>query len=235
LSKQDSLGDGWLKALHPDDLQPTIEAWTKSVRTGTPCDVEYRVRGPEGEWRWIRARATARRAKSGEIILWYGTAEDIQPHKLAIEKLRQSQALLQAVFHAVPVGIVIAQAPDGLILMSNPRADDILRRPVIPQINIEEYRRPGAFTADGRRLESHEFPLARAILHGETTEAEEILYQHVDGSRAWISVSAAPVQGADGEIACGVLAILDIDEIRRETQRLTDLVTQLKKLLDSRT
>ncbi|HTD95891.1 MAG TPA: PAS domain S-box protein, partial [Edaphobacter sp.] len=229
---QAALGRGWLKVLHPDDLQSTITAWEEAVHTGNLVDIQYRVCRHDGIWRWMRARAAPRRAANGKIIRWYGTVEDIEDHKQVTESLRQSQALLQAVFNAVPFGIVIAEAPSGRILMSNPRADSIFRRPVTPDINIQEYRDSGAFHPDGRRLEPHEFPLARAILHGETTGPVEILYQHLDNSRAWVSVTAAPVYEENHKISGGVLAIQDIDEAKRELQRLYDLVASLQSKLN---
>src|SRR6185312_12431907 len=174
-----------------------------------------------------------RRDKNGRIIRWYGTVEDIDDRKTAIEALRHSEALLRAVFNAVPVGIVIADAPDGRIVKSNPRAEQILRRPVLPFRNIDEYRASGALNADGRVLESHEYPLSRAILHGETTETVEVLYEHRDGSRAWVGLSAAPIRGQDGEITGGVVALQDIDEAKREKQKIVEMASELKRELEA--
>jgi PAS domain S-box-containing protein len=233
LTKQESLGEGWLKVLHPDDVELTIAAWHQSLRTGYPVDVEYRIRRFDGVWRWMRARAAPRRDERGEIIRWYGTLEDIDDHKTAAEALRHSEALLQAVFNAVPVGLIIADAPDGRVVMSNPRADGILRRPVIPFLNIQEYRSSGAIDAEGRKLDSHEYPLARAIMHGETTESAEVLYQHPDGSRSWVAISAAPIRTQNDKVVGGVVAIQDIDEAKREKQKMLDLASELKKELET--
>ncbi|MEO6983075.1 MAG: EAL domain-containing protein [Edaphobacter sp.] len=233
LTKQESLGEGWLQVLHPDDIQPTLAAWHEAIRTGCPTDTEYRIRRIDGVWRWMRARAAPRRDDAGKIIRWYGTLEDIDDHKNDTEALQHSEALLQAVFNAVPVGIVIADAPGGRIVMSNPRADQILHRPVLPLRSIDEYRSSGALTAEGHALESHEYPLSRAILHGETTEQMEVLYEHCDGSHSWIGLSAAPIRGQDGKVTGGVVAIQDIDDAKRERQKMLDLASELKKELEA--
>jgi PAS domain S-box-containing protein len=232
LTREQSLGYGWQQALHPDDLQTTLAVWNKCLRTGEPTDVEYRIRRIDGSYRWMRAQAAPRRDGNGEIIRWYGTVEDIEDHKKAIEALQCSEARLHAVFDAVPVGIIIAEAPSGRIIMSNPRAATIFRRPVIAHRNIDEYRKTAAFHPDGHRLASNEYPLARAILHGETTEAQELIFQHRDGTSSWISLSAAPIRGQDGQVIGGVLAIQDIDEVKREKQNLHQLVTDLKRELE---
>jgi len=233
ITKQESLGEGWLQVLHPDDVQPTLAAWRESVRTGCPIDVEYRIRRIDGLWRWMRARAAPRRDLHGNIIRWYGTLEDIDDHKNDTEALRHSESLLQAVFNAVPVGIVIADAPDGRIVMSNPRADTILRRPILPCRNIDDYRASGALNTEGRRLEAHEYPLARAIMHGETTEQVEVLYDLPDGSRAWVGLSAAPIRDQNEKVVGGVVAIQDIDAVKREKQKMLDLASELKKELEA--
>jgi PAS domain S-box-containing protein len=231
ISKEDSLGTGWIKALHPDDLEPTLTAWNASLLTGQPLDVEYRVRRPDGVFHWVRVRAAARRGDNGEVIRWYGTLEDIDDHKKALEALQASEARLQAIFDAVPVGIIIAEAPSGRILMGNPQAEKILHRPVIPHRQVDDYRQSATFHPDGRQLTPHEYPLDRAIRNGETTDAEEFLYESVDGSYTWLSATAAPVRGKDGEVIGGVLIFQDIDDAKRERQDLLDLVSKLKSEL----
>ena len=44
---------GWLNFLHPDDVQPTINAWSHAVETGEPHDVQYRLRRFDGTYRWF--------------------------------------------------------------------------------------------------------------------------------------------------------------------------------------
>ncbi len=65
----------WLEALHEDDLAPTMKTIQESLRTGTPMEVEYRVRDIEGEWKWMRVRGTPKVGAEGEILRWYGTVE----------------------------------------------------------------------------------------------------------------------------------------------------------------
>lgn len=85
---EEALGRGWIKALHPDDLPSAQQCWRRSVSSGDPLDMEYRLRLAAGSYRWFRARAAARRSEDGTIIRWYGTLEDIHDRKLAEERLR---------------------------------------------------------------------------------------------------------------------------------------------------
>lgn len=119
--------------------------------------------------------------------------------------------------------------------MSNPRADIILGRPVLPFQNLNDYKASGAINAEGRKLEPHEYPLARAILNGETTETVEVLYEQRDGSRTWVGLSAAPILGPDNKVVGGVVAIQDIDETKREKQKMVAMATELKRELEAHT
>jgi PAS domain S-box-containing protein len=81
ISKEESLGDGWRKGLHPEDGGRALQVWQEVVRTGQPYDIEFRCRRGDGSWRWIRARAMARRGASAEIIHWHGTLEVIDDRR----------------------------------------------------------------------------------------------------------------------------------------------------------
>ena len=89
ISQLEALGEGWLQALHMDDVALTKEAWREALATGRPLDVYYRVRLKTGDCRWMRARATARLDQAGRIFRWYGTVEDVHEQYLASEKLKR--------------------------------------------------------------------------------------------------------------------------------------------------
>ncbi|AWI62440.1 PAS domain-containing protein [Sinorhizobium fredii] len=74
---QEALGTGWEQATHPDDLDPVQQAWAKSLETGAPLDIEFRLAAAAGGYSWYRGRAAARRAEDGTILRWYGTVENV--------------------------------------------------------------------------------------------------------------------------------------------------------------
>jgi PAS domain S-box-containing protein len=92
LTLEQTLDDGWLKALHPEDVPGTASRWAKALETGSPVDVEYRIGRGDGVWHWVRARGAPRRGESGEVVRWYGTLEDIGDRKRVEEALRECQA-----------------------------------------------------------------------------------------------------------------------------------------------
>jgi PAS domain S-box-containing protein len=53
---------GWSTsdAVHPDDLPGVVSAWRHSVETASPYDVDHRLRGADGVYRWFHARGLLR-------------------------------------------------------------------------------------------------------------------------------------------------------------------------------
>jgi diguanylate cyclase (GGDEF)-like protein/PAS domain S-box-containing protein len=74
-------GNGWRAMIHPDDLDECVTAWENSLRTGGPLEVEYRLRGKNGTYRWFLVRANPIRNPAGEIVKWFGTCTDIEDQK----------------------------------------------------------------------------------------------------------------------------------------------------------
>ncbi len=96
LTRERSLNLGWLAALHPDDVEPTMKAVGRALRSGESIDIRYRIKDKNDGWRWMRSRGSPRHAEDGTILRWYGSVEDIDELKQIEEALRSSHALLRA-------------------------------------------------------------------------------------------------------------------------------------------
>jgi diguanylate cyclase (GGDEF)-like protein/PAS domain S-box-containing protein len=98
LSVEETLGWGWRKAIHPDDLPLAMENWQKSRVAGRALDMEYRIRSRAGGYRWHLVRATPLRDASGAIMKWFGSCTDIdeQMHTQQVleEQIKQHTAAL---------------------------------------------------------------------------------------------------------------------------------------------
>jgi PAS domain S-box-containing protein len=232
LTPDQSRGRGWLEALHPEDVSRVLEVMKVMLHSGEPIDLEYRITRGDGTWRWMRTRGSPRRDDTGKIIRWYGSVEDIDARKKMEQALIESEALLKAVFSAVPVGIVIAEAPSGRIVMSNPQAESIFKRPFIDAGTLDDDRKRESLRSGGHPLDPSDYPLARVISTGESVGPEEMLYRRIDGSDGWISATAIPVRGQNGEILGGVVAVLDIDSLKHEKKALQDRIKRLEEQME---
>jgi diguanylate cyclase (GGDEF)-like protein/PAS domain S-box-containing protein len=120
MREQETLGEGWVRAVHPEDIDATIADWKRHLATGEPIDVEYRLRLVNGSYNWMRGRAAARRGVSGEIVRWYGTVEDIHTHKLAQLDLRESDQFSRSILRTSPDCIEVLDLEGHLLFMNEP-------------------------------------------------------------------------------------------------------------------
>jgi diguanylate cyclase (GGDEF)-like protein/PAS domain S-box-containing protein len=82
-------GASWHEIIHPDDLEGCLAKWTSALQTGDPYDVEYRLRGKDGGFRWFLGRANPVRDAKGEVVKWFGTCTDIESQKQNQQVLEQ--------------------------------------------------------------------------------------------------------------------------------------------------
>jgi PAS domain S-box-containing protein len=85
----------WLAAWHLEDRSRAILAISHSLQTGEPVDIEHRMRGDSGAWRWFRSRGKAQRGPAGEVVGWYGTSEDIDDYKKLSDSLQECEERLR--------------------------------------------------------------------------------------------------------------------------------------------
>ncbi len=98
---------GWSKAVHPDDVPHTIEAWQSAVAERRPALFEHRVRRHDGQYRLFGVRAVPVFKIDGTVREWVGVHADITERNKSekeraalIEALRRSNADLQQFAHA---------------------------------------------------------------------------------------------------------------------------------------
>jgi two-component system cell cycle sensor histidine kinase/response regulator CckA len=89
-----------------------------------------------------------------------------------------------------------------------------------PVDSLADYGRLTGLHQDGQPYGKTEWPLARAILSGETVSGEEIEILRLDGSRAIFSINAAPIRDAEGTVTAAVTAFHDVTHRRRVEEHL---------------
>ena len=95
-SDAEVLGDGWVKALHPEDAEPALLAWRAAVEAGSSYGFEYRVRGSDGEYRWFAVRGVPVRGTDGSIREWVRVCTNIDERRRAEEEIRRLNRELEA-------------------------------------------------------------------------------------------------------------------------------------------
>lgn len=89
-------GYGWANVIHPDDAQPTIDAWKEAVKAVRIFNFEHRVKMKDGCWRSFSIKAIPLKNEDGSLREWVGVHTDIQEQKtFATELEKQVQERTQ--------------------------------------------------------------------------------------------------------------------------------------------
>ncbi len=96
-SMHELLGWGWGSTCHPDDMPRYLGLWRAALAAGEPMESEVRVRGRDGDYRWLLIRNVPLRDELGQIVKWYGTAIEIDDRKRAEVLLAGEKRLLERI------------------------------------------------------------------------------------------------------------------------------------------
>jgi PAS domain S-box-containing protein len=78
---------GWLEAVHPDDRNRVLRAWTEAVVTATPYVCQHRIRSSRGGYAWVVARAVPV-PSTGAVREWIGMMTDVSD-RVRVEQARE--------------------------------------------------------------------------------------------------------------------------------------------------
>ena len=107
-------GYGWAQAVHPEDAQPTVDAWNQAVAARRPFLFEHRVRRHDGVYRHLRHPRRRRAGRmTGSIREWVGVHTDVTERR-AIEAAREALLAQQGVF----LRDVLSSVTEGKLLLS---------------------------------------------------------------------------------------------------------------------
>ena len=108
-------GWGWQSVHDPAVLPQVMERWQGSIASGKPFDMEFPLRGADGQIHTFLTRVQPLKDASGQVVRWYGTNTDVEPLKQAeAAKARLAMAVEQA------AETIVITDTQGTILYANP-------------------------------------------------------------------------------------------------------------------
>ncbi len=244
--------DGYAEILadrHPAGLgQPTRECWPEVWHINGPLytrvwqgetltfeDKLYPLaRHGRLEDVWFTITYSPIRGEEGRIngvlvTMFETTAAHLAQAAREREELRrrESERRLELAFRMLPVGLCIVDL-DGRMLLSNDQMRAYLPTGKVPSADADNQHRWRGWHADGSAIGPDDFAIARAMRGETVVPGLEFQYLHDDGRARWTRVAAAPLRDADGEVS-GVFAIaVDIDDLKRATERQSVLLAELQ-------
>jgi PAS domain S-box-containing protein len=246
------LGSGWVAVIHPEDAAGLLRRWEQTVAAGVRMDVEYRIRGADGNYRWFAARAVPTRNAEGRVVKWVGMNLDIEDRKVAEQQLRdvhhalelrvaertatlaRQSRILEAVLDGMGQGVIVADGA-GRFLVINEAARALHGHGALdttPQRWTQDYR---LFLPDGTTpFPPEDLPLARALRGESVDDVEMLVRPRARPAGVFISVSGRPLRLCEGERG-GLVVFRDCTQRRTaERQARAQNVTS-RALLDAAT
>lgn len=99
--------------IYPEDRKKVIDATQDHLKLGKKYDIEYRIRLPDNEIRWMRSAGKAQFADDGTAIKFIGIMQDVTEQKLLEEKIR-------FLFEFSPIGFALNELTTGNFIEINP-------------------------------------------------------------------------------------------------------------------
>jgi len=170
-------------ALHPEDRARLRTALREVEASRGYFHETFRIRGKDGEVRWVEAAARAHRSAGG-AYRWDGLGLDITERRAAEEAVRESRETLMAVMESSPVGATIVRDGGDRITYANPAMAVLLGR------SREELQDmpPDAHYADPAEREA----ITARFRAGETILNEDVTLKKADGSPVHTLLTLAP-------------------------------------------
>ena len=220
LRAEETLGQGWTNALHPDDQASSLAAWSHSLQTGEPLDINYRVKLKSDQYRWMRARASARRDQLGQIVRWYGTLEDIHDRWVAETALRDSEAFARSILEASTMAIEVLDLEGRLIFMNGPG---------IRIMEVENFEAIKGLPFDWFWPKDERQTIRAAIVQAQQGETvrHTLFGPTAKGKARWWDISISPILDAGGKVARLLALSRDVTEAK---QNEAEVVAGAKRL-----
>lgn len=124
-SQQFKQPDGWMSLLHPDDAAASTAAWARSVESGDPYSVEFRIRHHKGGYRWHLAQAFAVLDEHGQVERWIGSGTDIHDRKGIEQHAQRLAERLTTTLQSITEGFFLLDR-DWKFSFVNDRAEALL-------------------------------------------------------------------------------------------------------------
>lgn len=105
----EALGDGWLKAVHPDDRKKMEDEWKEAVRKKKTSGADYRFMHDNGSVTWVRGLAAPQIDADGNIAGFIGTIIDITELKAKEEAVIEKEERYRALFEGANDAILIME------------------------------------------------------------------------------------------------------------------------------
>src|SRR5215510_626374 len=226
LSAERAQGCGWRAAIHPDDINGLEEYWQSCLASGTPAEVDARMRRFDGSYRWFLFRANPLRDEAGNIVKWYGTNIDIEDRRRGEEALRAREVSWRQIVDNIP-GLVATTGAMGEVEFLNRQTLEYFGK------TTEELRS----WALNHAVHPDDLPRviearSKSIETGQLYEVEHRC-RRADGVYRWFQVRGLPVRDTENKVTAWYLLLTDIEDRKRGEEDLRARELEARSFVDN--
>src|ERR1700733_647709 len=208
LSAVEACGGGWQTAINPEDLPDLLERWRSILASCQPGEMEARLRGSDGEYRWFLFRTSPLADASGQVSKWCGLNIDIEEGRQAEEALDARERHFKLIFDGLPA-LIILMNPEGDLVRANRHCleffgatlGELQGRGQVHSYHPDD--RPRLLAAWKKSLETGQL----YVSEGRRRRA--------DGVYRWFHTRGFPLRDAEGRIVLWYSLAIDVDDQKR--------------------
>ncbi len=226
-SPENTLGRKWLSVVHPDDLQEMEKGFQEANASQVPFNLEYRIRGSDGHYRWILDSAFPMFDKNGIFEGFIGSVIDIDNRKIAEDAVRESEKRFRQLADSMPQ-IVWTATADGFV--------DYYNKQWYLLIGEENQFGDNSFLA---HVHPNDYDRCQAswkevVQSGEPYEIEfRFKVKQPANTYRWFLVRARPIRNDNDQIIKWFGTCTDIDEVKRIEQNLRESEERFRVVVNS--
>ena len=214
-----------LAVIHPDDRERRAEAWKHQLESEEADEIEIRVLGKDGTYRWFSTRSFPMRDAKGRLEQWVSISWNIDERKKAEEECRGKEALFRKIADGVP-GFICIISPDGMMVYANKVASTAFGRPLeeilghqwMQHIHPEQYE------------EGYEIWMY-CVATKTPLDTRWLMLQH-DGQYRWQHILAHPSFDERGNVVSWYMMGVEIDQQVRAEEALRIREREARELLN---
>ena len=203
---------GWLAAIHPDDVEPTREAWRRALDTKEELKTVQRLRRRDGVYRTFAVHAVPVTDERGAVTEWVGSHTDITEQREAEQNVRDTVRRLELALDASSVGMWDWDLDTGHMSWTR-------------QTHLMTGLPPEHFTGDAHQFFAmllpdgvdHAAAFLLDVTQPDAVKQAELELRRADGSRRWIQHRATGIADAEGRMRRIIGTLRDVTH-RRELE-----------------
>jgi PAS domain S-box-containing protein len=216
----------WPALLHQDDREHVLGAWNRSVETGLPYDVEHRIPGADGGYRWFHVRGVALRDADNRIVRWCVLLSDIDDRKRAEVTRQESERALRLLIESIPAMIAVS-GPAGELEYINEHILDYTG------VTLEDLTNLGwARVVHPEESDSAVREWMRSLQSDQPADVA-FRIRRFDGAYRWFQCRTAPLLNDLGRVSRWYSVLWDVEDSKRVEVALQARERELRLLVDS--